>query len=100
MLLAAANDRYEDTDKNGNVIARSWRSAEASVNKFVGHKPECSICLCPYEDGETVCWAKNDECDHIFHEDCIVQWLVDHDECPLCRTNLLEYDGMNEDQNV
>jgi hypothetical protein len=92
MLLSAANDRYQDEEK-GNIILKSWRSAEASVNKFVGSKPECSICLDPYEANETVCWAKNDDCDHIFHQDCIVTWLQDHDECPLCRTNLLVYEG-------
>lgn len=96
MLLAAANDRYEDT--NGNVISRTWRSAGSSVNKFVGGKPECSICLCLYEANETVCWAKNDDCDHIFHQDCIVQWLEDHDDCPLCRTNLLEYEHDDEEE--
>jgi len=96
MILAAANDRYEDTDKDGNIIARTWRSAGTSVNKFVGGKPECSICLDQYHAKETVCWAKNDDCDHIFHEDCIVQWLADHDDCPLCRTNLLQYEGSDD----
>jgi len=101
MILAAANDRYDDTSKNNNVVSRSWRSAETSVNKFVGQKPECSICLDHYEAKETVCWAKNDDCDHIFHKDCIVQWLCsDHDDCPLCRTNLLEYNGDDEEVNV
>ena len=98
MILAAANDRYDDTDaQKDGMLARTWRSAETSVNKFVGNKPECSICLDRYEAKETVCWSKNDDCDHIFHQDCIVQWLADHDECPLCRTNLLQYDGSEQD---
>lgn len=102
MLLAAANDHYADSSTNAkeNVITRSWRSAKASVNKFVGAgKNECSICLDPYVANETVCWAKNDDCDHIFHQDCIVQWLVDHDDCPLCRTNLLVYDDDDDDES-
>ena len=91
MVLKAANDRYQDTSTNdGGVLSRSWRSATSSVSKFVS-PPECSICLDTYKAKETVCWAKNDDCDHIFHEGCIVAWLADHDECPLCRTNLLEY---------
>lgn len=82
------------------MIAKTWRSTEASVKNFVGAKPECSICLDYYKAKETVCWAKNDDCDHIFHQDCIVQWLVDHDDCPLCRSNLLEYEGMNDEEEA
>ena len=28
------------------------------------------------------------ECKHIFHERCIIKWLKDHDNCPICRFNL------------
>eukprot|EP00978_Attheya_sp_CCMP212_P042967 scaffold272040_cov51-Attheya_sp.AAC.2 len=26
---------------------------------------------------------------HRAHVDCISQWLVDHDDCPMCRANYL-----------
>jgi len=36
----------------------------------------CAVCLMEYEVSERVCWSSNKECTHVFHEDCILQWLV------------------------
>jgi hypothetical protein len=67
----------------------SVRSVKESVRSVISQsKPECSICLEQYEEGETISWAKNEECNHMFHEKCIVKWMENHDECPLCRINL------------
>jgi len=75
------------------------------------HKLECSICLDSYSSDDTICWAKdggdppstlssanvfvnNDTgCDHIFHKECIVAWLQDHDECPMCRRKVVHQDA-------
>jgi len=86
-ILAAANDRY-DANTDGNVLARSYRAATSSVRTLTG-KPECCICLDDYEAGEVVCWAKTDECDHLFHDECIIEWMKNHDDCPLCRAKLM-----------
>ncbi len=71
----------------------------------------CSICLEAYRVGDTVARLKRTpeqvarekrcesiaeaehehegECNHWFHDDCILEWLQNHDECPLCRTNMV-----------
>lgn len=45
----------------------------------------CSICLNEYEDADVVSKSYNDKCLHIFHKDCIVEWLLNHSDCPCCR---------------
>jgi len=36
----------------------------------------CAVCLTKYEISDIVCWSSNSKCSHMFHEDCILQWLV------------------------
>ena len=36
----------------------------------------CAICLSEYEKCDRVCWSSNAECSHVFHESCILQWLM------------------------
>lgn len=50
-----------------------------------------------YETGDVVSWAREEDCDHLYHERCIMEWLSTtkrdgetlHDSCPLCRTKLI-----------
>uniref|UniRef100_A0A7S2EWX5 RING-type domain-containing protein n=1 Tax=Trieres chinensis TaxID=1514140 RepID=A0A7S2EWX5_TRICV len=90
-ILVATRERLKDessSERVGNIAGRSWRAASVSTRTLT--RNECTICLDQYEEGDTVCWAKKEECDHIFHEECISHWLQDHDECPLCRTNIVK----------
>lgn len=48
----------------------------------------CSICLCPYADGDSISWSTgNSTCLHAFHTDCVISWLAKKEEpkCPICR---------------
>jgi hypothetical protein len=44
----------------------------------------CTICLCVYEVGSGIVWSSNSSCEHVFHADCIEQWLMKQREGPLC----------------
>lgn len=46
---------------------------------------ECSICLGEFKDGEK---CRQLECEHAFHEECIDQWLLKMNQCPLCRATV------------
>ena len=47
----------------------------------------CAICLERYRPGCIVSWSSNNECQHVFHRDCILLWLLEKEkwECPCCR---------------
>lgn len=50
----------------------------------------CSICLEPYEVGDEVCSSNTKQCEHMFHLNCISDWLMKHhDHCPMCRCDFL-----------
>jgi hypothetical protein len=44
---------------------------------------ECPICMECLELGDAVSWSPNEECSHVFHHECIKEWLLKHVECPL-----------------
>ena len=66
-----------------------------STTKLVEVEP-CSICLNDYTEGDILCWSQNSECQHAFHKDCAMEWLMQSTKCPLCRSNYLSLDGDDE----
>ena len=62
----------------------------------------CSISLCNLEEGNAL--AKSEfpqvsNCKHEFHYDCLQTWLTKHDECPICRQNMLVHDVLSQFDN-
>jgi hypothetical protein len=56
----------------------------------------CDICMMDYELGDVVSQSNNSNCDHIFHKDCILDWMQKKHSCPCCRRNYLgeeDYDS-------
>ena len=50
----------------------------------------CLICLESFKEGEAVSWSKTSTtCNHVYHEDCIIPWLINYDDCPCCRSMLI-----------
>mmetsp|Transcript_19489 Transcript_19489/g.20893 ORF Transcript_19489/g.20893 Transcript_19489/m.20893 type:complete len:242 (+) Transcript_19489:227-952(+) len=111
-------DRDQDvlnTTTNGNNynntdVGDSVRSFFSSLGFFRqdGVIPKdddcCSICLEEYKIGDTIARSNtgnnrdkteeddnnSNSCNHCFHKDCIVAWLQIHDECPLCRVDMIK----------
>jgi hypothetical protein len=49
----------------------------------------CAICFDAYQPGDAVVWSNNPQCCHVFHEGCVVHYLVKVKSgltpCPTCR---------------
>lgn len=54
----------------------------------------CPICLGGYKKGDMLSASKH--CPHMFHKECILQWLEKHAECPLCRVKMITDNEMNQ----
>mmetsp|Transcript_3654 Transcript_3654/g.8403 ORF Transcript_3654/g.8403 Transcript_3654/m.8403 type:complete len:210 (-) Transcript_3654:2078-2707(-) len=54
------------------------------------HDDCCAICLEPYAVGDDLCTGKTEQCSHVFHKHCMVEWIRRHNRCPICRSNLMQ----------
>lgn len=72
---------------------RLARRLSASLNKSQNDfNNTCFLCLEEYHTGEKVCCSRNEACTHGFHKECIVEWLMTRDVCPLCREDFKNCD--------
>ncbi|XP_058485435.1 E3 ubiquitin-protein ligase RNF126-like isoform X1 [Solea solea] len=55
------------------------------TEEHVGAGLDCPVCKEDYKVEENV---RQLPCSHLFHNDCIVPWLEQHDSCPVCRKSL------------
>ncbi|KAJ8770660.1 hypothetical protein K2173_021307 [Erythroxylum novogranatense] len=60
---------------------------EYRSNSSLREEEPCCICQEQFADGENV--SKLD-CGHLFHFDCIKQWLVEKNACPICKMGALD----------
>ena len=48
--------------------------------------PSCAICL---ENFDSLSEVKQlPTCHHVFHTNCLTEWLLRHGNCPMCRTRI------------
>jgi hypothetical protein len=71
-------------------IRESMIKQESSGNISTFYSPKsCPICLERYVNGDEICWSRNEKCHHAYHLQCILEWLLHSNECPLCRVDYL-----------
>ena len=88
--LNKANEKDKESDiEEAEAETMTTISQRLSTLWGPSSKAECSICLEGYCSGEKVCLSKNSDCPHVFHQECIAEWLKRHDKCPLCRVDLI-----------
>ena len=65
------------------------------VNKLDTEKKNCVICLEDFKNGDKACVLP---CVHLFHTNCIQQWLKTKNFCPICKFKLTG-ENINSAQN-
>lgn len=57
-----------------------------SISSTLDPPSSCSVCTEEFIFGTE---AKRLPCNHIYHDDCIVMWLLRSNSCPLCRSRMV-----------
>ena len=55
------------------------------ISNLDDDKKNCIICLEDFRNGDEVIFLP---CLHIFHKNCILEWLRNHDDCPVCKNKV------------
>jgi len=96
-------------DQNASSVSQKQGSFINAVTAFfdqsdssneIDEMNTCAICLGEYEEGENICRSINSYCKHAFHKDCIVEWLMKHNECPCCRKDYLSTNDEENNHNI
>ncbi|GES57410.1 RING finger protein [Aspergillus terreus] len=79
--LHSAGGLYRLVEYDGSLVAES---ADGAGTIPIPDGDRCLICLSDYEAAEEL--RQLTKCKHVFHRDCIDQWLTTgRNSCPLCR---------------
>jgi hypothetical protein len=77
------------------VLSVAGNESSSFRKVFQKFSPDCcSICLEEFRNGDEMCASPNQACSHVFHRDCILDWLLTHEICPICRRNYLELNSV------
>ena len=103
------DDSPTSTQKNHEREDQEQRSTSDDDRNHEDEEENCcSICFGEYETGALLGVANNGHCQHMFHQECITEWLMKHEECPVCRRPYLDrffeegrdlkYNNINSDE--
>jgi len=93
--FVAFNDDYgkeESIEKRGLVMLPTPGRRYGQKHAHRQCSRLCAVCLTQYESGDTIVWSSNSECQHVFHEKCIISWLMRkrNQLCPCCRQHFID----------
>lgn len=87
-------DTVEDPTPAATAIRLPSRPDEPISN--------CAICLEPYQLGDYLVWSANETCTHVFHRQCLVDFLCkvkgEETPCPCCRQAFCNLPNIDDDE--
>jgi hypothetical protein len=78
--------RKEKRNRNGNETNNSITTIN-HTNSLEQPTLDCVICYNEIDIGHRLGYMLA-PCNHVFHKDCLAQWMDVKMECPVCRTDL------------
>lgn len=70
-------DEFEESNQMVTVLAAGESILPLDSSRKTRHVANgCAICLCEFFPQEQITWAASPKCRHVFHSDCILQWML------------------------
>lgn len=98
MWMSRRRRRQLENEREAERVAHREQQRKLFVSQVLTTKPTdgfasdtCLICLDILGDGRMMGVSSN--CGHRFHRECLVDWLVRNQECPVCRKDFLFQDA-------
>ena len=83
----------KQTKEHSQSCSATTTNPITTYDGFDDDEDVCPICLDNFEVGDIVMFSRHNlcSCAHVFHEDCLMQWLLEQreNECPTCRARLI-----------
>ena len=79
--IIGMNKIFEGEDKNKSIKKKIEKIAQIYYRYNQYENPECTICFDLFKENELL---KQLKCNHIFHKECLSQWLLNNANCPIC----------------
>lgn len=78
----------EESNNDQELVRNENQTLNMSSVKFKNVKTKdniCTICCTQFENDDSIILLN---CNHIFHKECINEWIHYKAECPLCKTSV------------
>lgn len=99
-----SSDTTDDDTADNSTISPGSESAAAAAQDIESPSPSnqfesdsyiaCAICIDEYGPSDEV--VIGEACWHMFHKECVLDWLQRHDGCPCCRKNMMTSEQMKD----
>ena len=89
IVMEESLNHYNTREKKPNVKICIKNTLATDVHT----EENCAICKSEFEKDENINILK---CKHIYHTECIGEWVKYKSECPVCRENIQTYEKSEE----